>query len=304
MLRIGLVLVIAVAAAAQEHRSERWRFTFKNGDRILWTRSWYYQHIAADPVNDNIVYVLNAPFMKSIDGGVTFEKKSTPHGDHHDHWINPHNNLNMINANDGGATITFDGGESWSSINNQPTAQFYRVNTDNQFPYRVYAGQQDNSTVSILSETYDSGIGFDDFFSVGGGESAHIAFDPDNPKLIYATTINGTLTELDVDTRREREIKPYPEFVFGMDSKDLRYRANWNAPVTASPQDPSVIYYGAQMVLPGDTSYCTPSIVSVPEPDSTWMYSSVSNCIPANVNRHCWVQMHGPTVASVNPHSS
>ena len=102
---------------------ETWEL--KNGDRILWTRSWYYQHIAADPVNDNIVYVLNAPFMKSIDGGVTFEKKSTPHGDHHDHWINPDNNQNMINANDGGATITFDGGESWSSIMNQPTAQFY-----------------------------------------------------------------------------------------------------------------------------------------------------------------------------------
>ena len=95
---------------------------------------------------------MNAPFMRSIDGGVTFEKKfSTPHGDHHDLWINPYNNQNMINANDGGATITFDGGESWSSLMNQPTAQFYRVNTDNQFPYRIYGGQQDNSTVAILS---------------------------------------------------------------------------------------------------------------------------------------------------------
>ncbi len=224
----------------------------KNATRILWTRSWYYMHIAADPVNDDIVYVLNAPFMKSIDGGVTFEKKSTPHGDHHDHWINPNNNLNMINGNDGGATITFDGGKSWSSINNQPTAQFYRVNTDNQFPYRIYAGQQDNSTVGILSETYDGGIGFDDFFAVGGGESAHIAFDPDNPQLIYATTINGTLTEFDASNKRTREIKPYPEFVFGMESKDLRYRTNWNAPVTASPQDPSVIYYGTNKLLRTD----------------------------------------------------
>ncbi len=226
---------------------ESWEL--KNGDRILWTRSWYYMHIAADPVDDNIVYVLNAPYMKSIDGGVTFEKKSTPHGDHHDHWINPDDNQNMINANDGGATITFDGGDSWSTLYNQPTAQFYRVNTDNQFPYRIYGGQQDNSTVAILSQTYDSGIGADDFFSVGGGESAHIAFDPDNPRLVYATTINGTLTEIDVETRRQREIKPYPEFVFGMESKDLRHRANWNAPVTASPQDPSVIYYGTHKVL-------------------------------------------------------
>jgi len=226
---------------------ESWEL--KNKSRILWTRSWYYMHIAADPVNEDIVYVLNAPFMKSIDGGVNFEKKSTPHGDHHDHWINPYNNKNMINGNDGGATITFDGGESWSSIMNQPTAQFYRINTDNQFPYRIYAGQQDNSTVAILSETYGNSIGNDDFYPVGGGESAHIAFDPDNPRLIYATSINSTLTEYDADNERIREIKPYPEFIFGMESKDLRYRTNWNAPVTASPQDPSVIYYGTEKLL-------------------------------------------------------
>jgi len=221
----------------------------KNGSRILWTRSWYYMHIAADPVDDNVVYVLNAPLMKSIDGGLTFEKMSTPHGDHHDHWINPNDNRNMINGNDGGATITFDGGESWSSIMNQPTAQFYRVNTDNQFPYRIYGGQQDNTTVAILSETYDGGIGNDDFFAVGGGESAHIAFDPENPQLIYATTINGTLTEYNRENQRMREIKPYPEFVFGQESKDLRYRTNWNAPVAVAPQDPSVIYYGTQKLL-------------------------------------------------------
>jgi photosystem II stability/assembly factor-like uncharacterized protein len=226
---------------------ETWEL--KNGKRILWTRSWYYMHIAADPVDENTVYVLNAPFMKSIDGGLTFEKKSTPHGDHHDHWINPNNNKNMINANDGGATITFDGGGSWSSIMNQPTAQFYRVNTDNQFPYRIYGGQQDNSTVAIPSETYGGGIGNEDFFPVGGGESAHIAFDPDDPRLVYATTINGTLTEFDAETQRTREIKPYPEFVFGMDSKDLRYRTNWNAPVTASQQKPNVIYYGTDKLL-------------------------------------------------------
>lgn len=226
---------------------ETW--VLKNQTRILWTRSWYYMHIAADPVDPNVVYVLNAPFMKSIDGGVTFEKKSTPHGDHHDHWINPNNNRNMINGNDGGATITFDGGQSWSTLMNQPTAQFYRVNTDDQFPFRIYGGQQDNTTVAIASQTYDGGIGNDDFFPVGGGESAHIAFDPDNPRLVYATTINGTLTEYDAQTERVREIKPYPEFVFGMESKDLKYRTNWNAPVTASVQRPNVIYYGTQMVL-------------------------------------------------------
>lgn len=220
-----------------------------NNDRILWSRAWYYIHLKADPVDANTVYVLNAPFMKSIDGGLTFEKKSTPHGDHHDHWINPANNKNMINGNDGGATVTFDGGESWSSIMNQPTAQFYRVITDNQTPYRIYAGQQDNSTVAILSETYDGGIGNDDFHDVGGGESAHIAFDPEDPRLVYATTINGTLTEYDQETKRLRPIKPYPEYVYGQQSRDLKYRTNWNAPVTASPHDPDIIYYGTQKVL-------------------------------------------------------
>ena len=220
-----------------------------NNDRILWSRAWYYIHIKADPIDENTVYVLNAPFMRSIDGGKTFEKRTTPHGDHHDHWINPKNNLNQINANDGGATITFDGGESWSSIMNQPTAQFYRVTTDNQTPYRIYGGQQDNSTVSIASATFDRGIGREDYYPVGGGESAHIAFDEDNPRLIYATTINGTLTEYDHQTKRVRPIKPYPEFVYGQQSKDLKYRTNWNAPVMASPHDPSVLYYGTHMVL-------------------------------------------------------
>ena len=220
-----------------------------NNDRILWSRAWYYIHIKADPQNKDTVWVLNAPIMKSIDGGVTFEKKTTPHGDHHDQWFNPDNSLNFINANDGGATITFDGGESWSSIMNQPTAQFYRVSTDNLVPYRLYGGQQDNTTVAIASRTFDGGIGVEDYFPVGGGESAHIAFDENNPRLIYATTINGTLTEYDHENKRIRPIKPYPEYVYGQQSKDLRYRTNWNAPVAASPHDPSVLYYGTQLVL-------------------------------------------------------
>jgi photosystem II stability/assembly factor-like uncharacterized protein len=233
------------------YRSDDYGKTWKllNADRVLWSRAWYYMHLKADPQNENTVWVLNAPIMKSIDGGVTFERKTTPHGDHHDQWFNPDNSDNMINANDGGATITFDGGKSWSSIMNQPTAQFYRVITDNQFPYRIYAGQQDNSTVSIASRTFDSGIGHDDYYPVGGGESAHITFDENDPRLIYATTINGTLTEYDHQTKRTRPIKPYPEYVYGQQSKDLKYRTNWNAPVASSPHDPSILYYGTQYVL-------------------------------------------------------
>lgn len=217
--------------------------------RVLHSRAWYYNHITADPVDEDTVYVLNVPLMKSIDGGKSWEKMTTPHGDHHDHWINPANNRNMISGNDGGATITFDGGETWSTLKNQPTAQFYRVTTDNQVPFRIYGGQQDNSTVAITSRSLYGGIGVADYFDAGGGESAHIAFDPDDPRLIYATTINGTLTEYDHQTGLERYIIPYPELVYGKDSKDLKYRTNWNAPVAVSPHDPSTIYYGAQMVL-------------------------------------------------------
>ncbi|MEE4216344.1 MAG: hypothetical protein V2I48_01945 [Xanthomonadales bacterium] len=220
-----------------------------NGHRVLHTRAWYYIHIAADPQDEDTVYVLNVPLLKSVDGGNSWETIRTPHGDHHDHWINPSDNRNMISGNDGGATVTFDGGKTWSSLMNQPTAQFYRVTTDNQVPFRIYGGQQDNSTVAIASRSLYGGIGVSDYFDAGGGESAHIAFDPDDPRLIYATTINGTLTEYDHETGLERTIIPYPELVFGKDSKDLKYRTNWNAPVVLSPHDSSVIYYGTQKLL-------------------------------------------------------
>ncbi len=232
-------------------RSENGGKTWKliNGHRVLHSRAWYYIHIAADPVDEDTVYVMNVPLLKSIDGGKTWEKMSAPHGDHHDLWINPADNRNMINGNDGGATVTFDGGSTWSSIMNQPTSQFYRVSTDNLVPFRIYGGQQDNSTVAIASRSLYGAIGVADYYDVGGGESAHIAFDPDKPTLIYATTINGTLTEYDHETGLERYIIPYPELVYGKDSSDLKYRSNWNAPVAVSPHDPSIIYYGTQLVL-------------------------------------------------------
>ena len=220
-----------------------------NGDNILKARAWYYNHIKVDPNDENTLYVMNVQLHKSIDGGKTFEIQSLPHGDTHDMWINPDNSLNMINANDGGATVTFDGGKSWSSIYNQPTAQFYRVVTDNLSPYHVYGGQQDNTTLAIPSATYDSGIGFDEMFAVGGGESAHIAFDANNPELIYATTINATLTEFRRSTGMTRPIMPYPEYVFGRNARDQKYRTNWNAPVLVSQHDADTVYYGTQMVL-------------------------------------------------------
>jgi len=232
-------------------RSDDYGETWKliNGHRVLWSRAWYYIHLVADPSDPDTVWVLNTGLYKSTDGGKDWKKYDTPHGDHHDQWINPDNSLNMINANDGGATVTFDGGKTWSSIYNQPTAQFYRLVTDNQDPYRLYAGQQDNSTVSIANYAWDGGIGEDDYYAVGGGESAHIAFDPDDPTLVYATTINGTLTEYNHENKKTRYIIPYPEHVYGQDSKDLKYRANWNPPVITSPHDHDTIYYGTQYLL-------------------------------------------------------
>ena len=220
-----------------------------NGHRALWSRAWYYIHIAVDPSDADTVWAMNTALYKSINGGVDWEIVSAPHADHHDMWFNPTNSNNFINANDGGANVTYDGGKTWSSIVNQPTAQFYRIITDNQDPYRLYAGQQDNRTISIASYAWDGGIGVDDYYAVGGGESAHIAFDPDDPNLVYATTINGTLTEYDHRKRKTRSIIPYPEMVFGKDSKDLKYRANWNPPVITSPHDRGTIYYGTQFLL-------------------------------------------------------
>lgn len=220
-----------------------------NDRNILRARAWYYSHLKADPNDPNTLYVMNVQLHKSIDGGKTFEIIKLPHGDTHDLWINPADSSNMINANDGGATVTFDGGKTWSSIYNQPTAQFYRVIADNQSPYHIYGGQQDNSTLATPSSTLGSVIGYEDMYAVGGGESAHIAFDKNNPRYIYATTINATLTEFDRDTGLTRPIMPYPEYVFGRNASDQKYRTNWNAPVLVSQHNPGVVYYGTQKLL-------------------------------------------------------
>ncbi|MBK5920097.1 hypothetical protein CCR80_03460 [Rhodothalassium salexigens] len=220
-----------------------------NGNRRLHARSWYYMHITADPQNPDTVYVQNSSFQKSIDGGRTFQRIVGRHGDHHALWINPDNPRIMIDGNDGGAEVSFDGGQSWSSIMNQPTAQFYRVNADNAFAYKVYGGQQDNSTVAIRSRGHDGRIGREDFHSVGGCESAHVAFDPDNPRYVYAGCYLGQISEYDSQTRTTRDIRAYPETAFGVPPKDRRYRFNWNAPILVSAHDPQTLYHGGNMVL-------------------------------------------------------
>ena len=226
-----------------------WRLI--NPDRVLRARSWYYMHIFADPQNAEIVYVLNAPVLKSIDGGKSFSPVPTPHGDNHDLWIDPNDNQRMINANDGGGNISYNGGRSWSVQSNQPTAQFYRVNTDNRFPYYIYGGQQDNSTVAIPSRVNGFGIQNADFHSVGGCESAFCAFDPDNPRYVYAGCYQGIITEYDQELEIEKDVMAYPYLGLGTTPSDaeVRYRFNWNAPILVSQHDPSVIYHCGNVVL-------------------------------------------------------
>lgn len=245
------VYVIAEAEKGGLFRSDNGGKSFKrvNSDRTLIARSWYYIHVFADPQDENIVYVLNAPFMKSTDGGNSFDRIGVPHGDNHGLWINPENNKNMINANDGGANISFNGGQSWSTQKNQPTAQFYRVITDNRFPYYVYAGQQDNSSVAVPNRTTGRGIDWSDWYSAAGCESAYLAFDPDNPVEVYGGCYQGLIEKLNVMTRKRRSIMAYEFLGLGSVPRDQKFRFNWNAPIVASPHDPSTIYHAGNVLF-------------------------------------------------------
>ena len=218
-------------------------------DRINVARSWYYMEIFADPIDPNRVYVLNAPVTRSIDGGKTFQPVPTPHGDNHDLWINPYDNQILINANDGGANISHNGGKSWSTQENQPTAQFYRVITDNRFPYYVYGGQQDNSAIAIASRTGGAGIDWKDWYSVAGCESAYLAFDPDNPDLVYGGCYQGIIEKWVAATRDAKEIKEYPELSLGNPPSGQKYRYNWNAPILTDPHDRATIYHAGNVVF-------------------------------------------------------
>lgn len=225
------------------------KWTQVNKDRINIARSWYYMEIFADTQNENIVYVLNAPVTKSIDGGRTFKPLPTPHGDNHHLWIDPLNNQRMINSNDGGSNVSNNGGKSWSTQTNQKTAQFYRVITDNLVPYNVYGGQQDNSTVAIASRTNDAGIDWKDWYAVAGGESAFLAFDPDRPDIIYGGTYQGNIDKWDAKSRESKPIKQYPELGLSIAPKDSKYRYNWNAPIITSPHDRTTIYHAGNVVF-------------------------------------------------------
>ncbi len=224
-------------------------WALQSGDRLIQTRSWYYMHITADPVNADVVWVSNAPLLRSIDGGRTFATVPATHGDNHGLWINPSNARAMINANDGGASVSLDGGASWSTQDNQPTAQFYHVAVDDAYPYRLYGGQQDNSSVIIPSRTEGRGIAARDWREGAGCESANIGVSAKRPRFVYGGCYQGIIDELDTQTQLRRAIMPWPEMNLTEPTDKTKYRFNWTAPIEVSQHHDEVVYHGGNVLF-------------------------------------------------------
>jgi photosystem II stability/assembly factor-like uncharacterized protein len=213
----------------------------------LTVRPWYFHHVFADPKDPDTVWVLNIQMYKSTDGGANFVEVVPPHGDNHDLWIDPADTNRMIQANDGGGTVTFDGGKSWSTEMNQPTAQFYHVTTDNEFPYRLYAAQQDNSTISVPSRSDFGAITQQEWFTIGGGEAGYVAVKADDPSIIVAGE-HHMLERFDLRNKQNQDIGPWPESNWGWGDRDMKYRFQWTYPVLRSPNDPKILYVTSQFV--------------------------------------------------------
>lgn len=217
-------------------------WSYQNSDRSLRQRAWYYSRIYADTKDLNTVYVLNVNYHKSTDGGKTFESSNALHGDHHDLWIAPEDPKRMIIGDDGGAQVSFDGGDNWTTYHNQPTAQFYRLTTDNHFPYRIYAAQQDNSTIRIEHRTEGFGISEENWEETAGGESAHIAVDPTNSDIVYGGNYGGFLIRINHEKGTVRGINVWPDNPMGHGAEDMKYRFQWNFPIIFSKHNPKKLY--------------------------------------------------------------
>jgi photosystem II stability/assembly factor-like uncharacterized protein len=217
-----------------------------NDDRNLRQRAWYYTKIYADTKDEDMLYVMNVSYHKSKDGGKTFQSYNAPHGDHHDFWIAPEDNQRMVIADDGGAQVSFDAGENWTTYGNQPTAQYYRVTTDNHFPYRIYGAQQDNSTQRVAHRTDGFSIGDRDWEPTAGGESGHIAVDPTDNDVVFGGSYDGLLTRKNHRTGEERGINAWPDNPMGHGAEGAKYRFQWNFPIFFSPHDPKKLYAASQ----------------------------------------------------------
>ncbi|MBL8212416.1 MAG: glycosyl hydrolase [Bryobacterales bacterium] len=219
-------------------------WTRVNAQRDLRQRAWYYSRLYADPGSVDGLYVLNVAFYHSLDGGKTYSQIGTPHGDNHDLWVAPNDARRMVQGNDGGANVSFDGGRSWTA-QNQPTAQFYRVTVDNEFPYNIYGAQQDNTTIRIKSR----GATERDWYPVGGGESGWIAPHPKDADIVFAGSYGGLLTRYDIRTGQNRLVNVWPDNPMGHAPADLKYRFQWNFPILFSPHDANVLYTAGNMVF-------------------------------------------------------
>ena len=226
---------------------ETW--TLASNDNNIRQRAWYYSKVFVDPKNENLVYAPNVNFMRSRDGGKTFAAVRTPHGDHHDLWIDPEDGNRMIVADDGGAQITFDGGENWSTYLNQPTSQVYRLSTDNSFPYRILGAQQDNSTFRIKSRTSGAAITDRDWEETAGAESGYVVADPLNPDIVYGGNYGGYISRLDHKTGENRAVNVWPDNPMGAGADVLKYRFQWNFPIFFSPHNPKKLYTAGNVLF-------------------------------------------------------
>ena len=220
-----------------------------NDNEDVRSRPWYYTHVFADPKDSETVWVLAAGAWKSTDGGQIFKKMNMPHGDNHDIWIDPDNTQRMIEGNDGGACVSFNGGESWSTIYNQPTAEMYYAATDYQFPYRLYGTQQDNSAVSVPSRSIFGSIPWSECYVVGLSESGKIAVKTGDSNIIYSAYPGGTLQRYDHKTGQVRVIMVWPEYSQNSAAAEFKYRFGWEFPIIASIHDPNTLYVSGNVVF-------------------------------------------------------
>jgi len=247
----GRIWLLIEAEHGGLFRSDDGGDTFEkvNDSEEVRSRPWYYTHVFADPTDAETVWVLAMQSLKSTNGGRTFEKITTPHGDNHDLWIDSRNPLRMINGNDGGACVTYNGADTWSSIYNQPTSEIYHVATDDQFPYRVYGTQQDNSALSVPTRSFKGALLWEDTYTVGLSESGKIAVKPGDSNIVYSSYPGGTLQRYDHVTGQVRVIMPWPEYNQNTAPADFKYRFAWEFPIVISPHDPDTLYIGGNIVF-------------------------------------------------------
>lgn len=224
-------------------------WTLQSSDNNIRQRAWYYTKVFVDPKNADLVWVLNVNFLKSTDGGKTFRNVNTPHGDHHDLWIDAEDGNRMIIGDDGGAQVSFDGANNWSTYYNQPTAQFYRVSTDNHYPYRILGAQQDNSTLRILSRSDNGQITQDDWQPTAGAESGYVVADPLNPDVVYGGNYSGYLSRYDHKTGENRAVSVWPDDPLGAGADVSKYRFQWNFPIFFSPNNPKKLYAAGNVLF-------------------------------------------------------